>query len=94
MTWKPLFVGFSAFGLAGLAAYFVTDEAWFLVGPLVTMIGLPWLIWTFDRKIAELKRRSNRMICECEACSEDIETPPTDYVSVMDQAWEACWLDV
>lgn len=37
---------------------------------------------------------SDEMTCECDACTEDVETPPIDYVSVMDQAAEACWGDM
>lgn len=35
--------------------------------------------------------------CQCDACLEDVEIPPTDHVSdqdrKLDMAWDACWQD-
>lgn len=37
------------------------------------------------------------MTCLCDACLEDVEIPPADYVSdqdrKLDMAWDACWQD-
>lgn len=38
------------------------------------------------------------MSCECEACLDDVTTPPIGYVSDLDwkleMAWDACWQDM
>lgn len=57
MGWKLAFVGLAAFGLIGMVAYVITAEAWFLIAPLGTVVGLQWWKWSLNRQIAALKRR-------------------------------------
>lgn len=60
MSWKVAFAALAAFGLAGIVAYLITDEAWLLIAPLGTVVGLQWWQWSLNRQIAALKRRLER----------------------------------